>query len=93
MERVPIFRALACEMICSQCLSSVLNLQFVLKVKSVIVDDVARAGWTGNVSCAAHTIELLNYLKIQLVQVSSFMILHINIIASLSNSATHGSMV
>ena len=37
-------------MICSQCLSSVLNLQFVLKVKSVIVDDVARAGWTGRVS-------------------------------------------
>ena len=50
VERVPIFGALACETVCSQCFSSVLNLHFVLKVKSVIVDDESRAGWTGNVS-------------------------------------------
>ena len=35
------------EVILSQCLSSVLNLQFMMKVKDTILDDSVRAGWTG----------------------------------------------
>lgn len=49
--RVPILGALFCEVILSQCLSSLLNFQFMVKVKETILDDEIRAGWTG--SCYA----------------------------------------
>ena len=48
--RVPILGALFCEVILSQCLSSLLNFQFMVKVKETILDDEIRAGWTGSVS-------------------------------------------
>lgn len=49
-KRVPILGALFCEVILSQCLSSLLNFQFMVKVKEEILDDEIRAGWTGSVS-------------------------------------------
>mmetsp|Transcript_15056 Transcript_15056/g.18361 ORF Transcript_15056/g.18361 Transcript_15056/m.18361 type:complete len:545 (+) Transcript_15056:231-1865(+) len=47
-KRVPILGAMFCEVIISQCLSSLLNFQFVNEVKNSILDDKERAGWTGN---------------------------------------------
>lgn len=38
------------EVILSQCLSSLLNFQFMVTVKDAITDDEERAGWTGSVS-------------------------------------------
>ena len=38
------------EVILSQCLSSLLNFQFMMTVKDAIADDEERAGWTGGVS-------------------------------------------
>jgi hypothetical protein len=49
-RRVPILRAMFIEVILSQCLSSVLNFQFMVKVKEAIVNDEDRASWTGKVS-------------------------------------------
>lgn len=49
-QRVPILRSMFIEVILSQCLSSVLNFQFMVKVKEAIVDDQERASWTGRVS-------------------------------------------
>mmetsp|Transcript_5122 Transcript_5122/g.9733 ORF Transcript_5122/g.9733 Transcript_5122/m.9733 type:complete len:513 (-) Transcript_5122:697-2235(-) len=46
-RRVPILRAMFVEVILSQCLSSVLNFQFMVKVKEAIIDDEDRASWTG----------------------------------------------
>lgn len=46
-RRVPILRSMFIEVILSQCLSSVLNFQFMVKVKEAIVDDQERASWTG----------------------------------------------
>ncbi len=49
-RRVPILGAMFCEVILAQCLSSLLNYQFVTEVKNTITDDEERAGFTGNVS-------------------------------------------
>jgi ATP/ADP translocase len=49
-RRVPILRAMFVEVILSQCLSSLLNFQFMVKIKEAIVDDEDRASWTGQVS-------------------------------------------
>jgi hypothetical protein len=49
-QRVPILRAMFFEVIISQCLSSLLNFQFMMTVKDAIQDDEERAGWTGGVS-------------------------------------------
>ena len=49
-KRVPILGAMFCEVIISQCLSSLLNFQFVTEVKNSILNDEDRAGFTGNVS-------------------------------------------
>lgn len=47
LQRVPILRGLFYEVFLSQCLSSLLNFQFMVKVKETIIDDKERAGWTG----------------------------------------------
>lgn len=49
--RVPTLRALFCEVLSFQSLSTILNVCFVTKLRSSIVDDVARASYTGKVSC------------------------------------------
>lgn len=46
-QRVPILKAMFFEVILSQCLSSLLNFQFMVTVKDAITDDEERAGWTG----------------------------------------------
>lgn len=49
-QRVPVLGAMFCEVIVAQCLSSLLNFQFVTEVKNSIINDEDRAGFTGNVS-------------------------------------------
>ena len=49
-KRVPILGAMFCEVIVAQCLSSLLNFQFITEVKNTILNDEERAGFTGNVS-------------------------------------------
>lgn len=56
-KRVPILRAMFFEVILSQCLSSVLNFHFMVKVKETILDDEERAGWTGSVSLNTQTLQ------------------------------------
>lgn len=46
-RRTPILGALFSEVILQQCLSSIINFQFMVKVKDAILDDEVRAGWTG----------------------------------------------
>eukprot|EP00551_Chaetoceros_affinis_P009265 CAMPEP_0203684830 /NCGR_PEP_ID=MMETSP0090-20130426/48236_1 /ASSEMBLY_ACC=CAM_ASM_001088 /TAXON_ID=426623 /ORGANISM="Chaetoceros affinis, Strain CCMP159" /LENGTH=482 /DNA_ID=CAMNT_0050554011 /DNA_START=647 /DNA_END=2092 /DNA_ORIENTATION=+ len=47
-RRVPILGAMFCEVLIAQCLSSLLNFQFVTEVKNTITNDEERAGFTGN---------------------------------------------
>lgn len=47
--RVPTLRALFCEVLSFQSLSTILNVCFVTKLKSTILDDMARAAFTGKV--------------------------------------------
>jgi ATP/ADP translocase len=49
-KRVPILGAMFCEVLIAQCLSSLLNFQFMTEVKNTILNDDERAGFTGNVS-------------------------------------------
>jgi ATP/ADP translocase len=51
-ERVPTLKALFCEVLAFQSLSTILNVCFVTKLKNTIVSDVARASYTGKVSKA-----------------------------------------
>jgi hypothetical protein len=50
-ERVPTLRALFCEVLSFQSLSTILNVCFVTKLRLTILDDLARAAWTGKVRC------------------------------------------
>lgn len=47
-RRVPALGMLFTEVLISQCLSSLVNFLFLLKVKEIIVNDERRAGYTGN---------------------------------------------
>ena len=47
--RVPTLRALFCEVLSFQSLSTILNVCFVTKLRATILDDMARAAWTGKV--------------------------------------------
>jgi hypothetical protein len=47
-KRVPILGAMFCEVLIAQCLSSLLNFQFMTEVKNTILNDDERAGFTGN---------------------------------------------
>ena len=49
--RVPTLKALFCEVLSFQSLSIILNVCFVTKLRLSVVDDVARASYTGKVSC------------------------------------------
>jgi hypothetical protein len=49
-ERVPILGSLCVEVLTCQCVSSIINFLFVLKVKQYVPDDQERARWTGMVS-------------------------------------------
>ena len=46
-RRVPVLGALFLEVVCSQCLSSLVNFIYLYKLKATILDDDARAGWSG----------------------------------------------
>lgn len=46
-QRVPVLGALFFEVIVSQCLSSLVNFIYLFTLKSTIVDDALRAGWSG----------------------------------------------
>jgi len=48
LRRVPSLGALFCDVILAQAFSSLLNFLFLLKAKNIILDDSARAGFTGN---------------------------------------------
>jgi hypothetical protein len=63
-RRVPILRAMFVEVILSQCLSSVLNFQFMVKVKEAIIDDEDRASWTGKVSNVVRQFGALIYSQV-----------------------------
>mmetsp|Transcript_8339 Transcript_8339/g.20593 ORF Transcript_8339/g.20593 Transcript_8339/m.20593 type:complete len:565 (+) Transcript_8339:156-1850(+) len=47
-KRVPVLKALFCEIIASQSLATLLNVCFVTSVGATIPDDTVRAGWVGN---------------------------------------------
>eukprot|EP00536_Pseudo-nitzschia_multiseries_P005217 jgi/Psemu1/238343/estExt_Genewise1.C_950057 len=47
-KRVPVLKALFCEIIASQSLATLLNVCFVASVGATIPDDTVRAGWVGN---------------------------------------------
>ena len=49
-SRVPVLSSLCTEVLVSQCVSSMINFLFVLKVQEYIPNDEERARWTGNVS-------------------------------------------
>jgi len=49
LRRVPALGALFCEVVAAQAFSSLLNFLFLLKAKNIILDDGARAGFTGKV--------------------------------------------
>lgn len=49
LRRVPSLGALFCEVVSQQSFSSLANFLFLLKAKNIIVDDVARAGYSGKV--------------------------------------------
>ena len=48
-QRVPTLKALFCEVLSFQSLSTILNVCFVTKLRATVVDDVARASYTGKV--------------------------------------------
>lgn len=50
IQRVPTLKALFCEVLSFQSLSTILNVCFVTKLRLSILDDVARASYTGKVS-------------------------------------------
>lgn len=47
-KRVPVLKALFCEILASQSLATLLNVCFVASVGATISDDTIRAGWVGN---------------------------------------------
>jgi len=47
-KRVPVLKALFCEVLASQSLATLLNVCFVASVGATIPDDTIRAGWVGN---------------------------------------------
>lgn len=47
-KRVPVLKALFCEILASQSLATLLNVCFVASVGATIPDDTVRAGWVGN---------------------------------------------
>ena len=47
-KRVPVLKALFCEILASQSLATLLNVCFVASVGATIPDDTIRAGWVGN---------------------------------------------
>ena len=47
-KRVPVLEALFFETVVSQCLSSLVNFIYLCKLKSTIIDDAERAGWSGS---------------------------------------------
>eukprot|EP00535_Pseudo-nitzschia_heimii_P005307 CAMPEP_0197179844 /NCGR_PEP_ID=MMETSP1423-20130617/4660_1 /TAXON_ID=476441 /ORGANISM="Pseudo-nitzschia heimii, Strain UNC1101" /LENGTH=558 /DNA_ID=CAMNT_0042629817 /DNA_START=137 /DNA_END=1813 /DNA_ORIENTATION=+ len=47
-RRVPVLKALFCEILASQSLATLLNVCFVASVGATIPDDTIRAGWVGN---------------------------------------------
>ena len=47
-KRVPVLKALFCEILASQSLATLLNVCFVASVGATIPDDKIRAGWVGN---------------------------------------------
>lgn len=55
-QRVPTLKALFCEVLSFQSLSTILNVCFVTKLRSTIVDDVARASYTGKLYSLINTI-------------------------------------
>lgn len=46
-DRVPTLKALFCEVLSFQCMSTILNVCFVTTLKSTISNDLERAAWTG----------------------------------------------
>jgi hypothetical protein len=49
-SRVPVLASLCIEVLTCQCVSSIINFLFFLKLKEYIPDDQQRARWTGSVS-------------------------------------------
>jgi ATP/ADP translocase len=51
--RIPVLKFLCGEVVVCQCLSALVTFLFLRQMKMSVTDDLQRAGWTGNVSCAS----------------------------------------